>query len=495
MEHTEENTSQNLAPITNPNIVVAAPNAVNTTTDAETPANLLGLAIEKAHAKLFKKVQDAAIDAFEVYGERTESMSLDVKDSKLDSFSQSTNQGLCFRVLKDQRTGFAYSFDLSESAIDQAITTAIETAELMAPNELLTKEIFERSASYGVKLVPGNMELADNQARQLTFEELKKIPFALEALAKEASPVVARVHQASFSQSVGETFRIDSTNKLQTYIQTGYGASVEVVAQDGTEQETASEYQGSTKLSNINLKQIAEQAAKNLEEIFKAGSIETMQCPAIFKNSVMAQLIGFLADSFSAENIDKNFSMLQGKLGEKIFADCLTIVDDGVLRHGLGSSPFDDEGNPRQTTTLVDKGVVKNFLTDRLYSKKLNLPLTGHAQRGSLKSPPTIGCTNLYIKKGEQSLDALIENIEKGVYITDLLGLHTANAVTGEFSVGALGVLIENGKRTRPVRGFAIAGNILELLASTEAVANDLQFWGSVGACAAKFPRLSVSGN
>ena len=219
-----------------------------------------------------------------------------------------------------------------------------------------------------------------------------------------------------------------------------------------------------------------------------------MQCPAILRNSVVAELVEFLSSSFSAEQIDKGRSMLAGKIGQRLFSEHVTLVDDGLLAGGFATSPFDGEGIPSTKTRLVDGGMVAGALYDCYYARKLGADPTGSSVRG-IKSPPSIGFSNLYMEPGRHAPERLLDGISKGILITDLMGLHTANPVTGDFSLGASGILIENGKLTRPCRGFAVAGNVLELFRKMTDISSDLRFFGNVGAPSVRVSEISVGGS
>ncbi|NBU21657.1 hypothetical protein EBS43_09675 [bacterium] len=145
-------------------------------------------------------------------------------------------------------------------------------------------------------------------------------------------------------------------------------------------------------------------------------------------------------------------------------------------------------------TLLVDQGFVREFLFDSYYAKKFGTEPNGCSVRG-IKSPPRIEFANLYIQAGKKSSDSLMAGITQGILITDLMGIHTANPVTGDFSLGASGILIENGKLGHPVRGFAVAGNVLDLLRRVTDVGNDLKFYGKVGAPSLRLSEISVGGN
>jgi PmbA protein len=201
------------------------------------------------------------------------------------------------------------------------------------------------------------------------------------------------------------------------------------------------------------------------------------------------------APSLTAEAVQKGKSLFANKMGQDIAASELNIIDDGHKKGAIISSPFDGEGVSTQKTILVENGILKSYLHNTYTAKKDGVSSTGNAKRGSYKSTPEVGTTNFYIDKGNITKDELIKNVEKGFYITEVMGMHTANPISGDFSVGASGIWIENGEFTKPVRGVAIAGNIKELLKSVEAVADDLTFFIGIGSPTLRIAKMTVSGS
>ena len=145
---------------------------------------------------------------------------------------------------------------------------------------------------------------------------------------------------------------------------------------------------------------------------------------------------------------------------------------------GLLSAPFDGEGMKTGKTTLIDQGILTGYLHNTYTANKDGVVSTGNAVRSSFKSTPEVGTTNFYIQQGTTEKEKLLQGIRRGLYITDVMGLHTANPISGDFSLGAAGILIENGELTTPVRGVAIAGNLLNVFKNIDGVANDLVFIG-----------------
>lgn len=434
-----------------------------------------------------QKLQSAEVDKFELYWERASQLGIEIKEGKLDHFSRATDQGLAIRVLKNQRAGFAYTIDLSRRAIEQAIGTALEISTLMPSDPLLDLPPF------GSALFP-NVETYDAGGLNLPMERKLDMARQLEADTLRHDPRIKRVRTTGLNEVSAECVMADSNGEMIGHRHTLYSAQVTCVAEDGSEAEMGSEGQYAHFLDQLPMGEVSTRAAANALELLHAGKAPTMTCPAVFKSSVVADLVGFLAASFSAENVDKNFSLLAGKKGERVFAERVSIVDDGALGNGIATAPFDGEGTPMRTTRLVEDGVLINYLYDSYYGRKHGTASTGNSRRGSIKSAPGIGPTNLFLRAGKSAQNALVTQAANGIFITDLMGLHTANPVTGEFSVGASGRLIENGMLTRPVKGFAVAGNLLDLFKRVTAVGSDLRFWGPIGAPSLLVDGLNVSG-
>jgi PmbA protein len=286
---------------------------------------------------------------------------------------------------------------------------------------------------------------------------------------------------------------VDSHGEHIHHQSTMYSASATCKAEAGGDSQMGGDYGFSTTLEGLDIGSVSLASARYATELLGAGQAPTMKCPAVLRNSVMAELVEFLSSSFSAEEIDKGRSMLAGKQGQRIFSEQLKLIDDGLMPGGYGTAPFDGEGVPSRRKVLIDNGFVSGTLVDGYYGRKLGLEPTGNSGRG-IKSPPSIDTTNLYIPAGPKTLEKLFDGISKGLLVTDLMGVHTANPVTGDFSLGASGILIENGKLTRPVRGFAVAGNVLEVFRRIVDTGNDLKFFGGVGAPSARVSEISVGG-
>ena len=205
-----------------------------------------------------------------------------------------------------------------------------------------------------------------------------------------------------------------------------------------------------------------------------AVRIPSGRYPAILRYDVATDLLGSLWSMFSSEQIQKDLSVLKDRQGQAVMSPLITIVDDPQLPDGFVSCDFDDEGVPTQRTVLVEKGVFKEALYDRKSALKANRASTGNGFKNGCSSPVQISPTNLLVEPGDQSLDAMIAQMEEGVLITDLQGLHAGlNPLTTDFSLQASGFKIEKGQIAYPIHLITIAANYLEMMNSIVALGND----------------------
>jgi PmbA protein len=219
--------------------------------------------------------------------------------------------------------------------------------------------------------------------------------------------------------------------------------------------------------------------------------VTTRKVPVVFDPRTAGSLVSHLASAINGASVARKTSFLRDKMGAKLFADGIRIVDDPLRKRGLRSHPFDGEGVAGKKLALVDDGVLRTWLLDCATARELGLVTTGHAHRGA-SSVPSPGPTNLHLEPGRLSPDALIADIADGFYITDLIG-SGANMVTGDYSRGASGFWIEKGKRTYPVSEVTIAGHLLEIF-RTLTPANDLEFRYGTNAPTLRVEGLTVAG-
>jgi PmbA protein len=237
---------------------------------------------------------------------------------------------------------------------------------------------------------------------------------------------------------------------------------------------------------------IGDKAARRAVRMLGARKVKTARVPVVFDPFMAAAFIGSLSGAVAGDQVHKKASFLADKLGERIAPESVTLVDDGLLPRGLGTSPFDGEGVACRRTAIVERGVLRSYLYDCATARKARWHSTGNAAR-SYANLPSIGLNNLYLERGERTPEQILSTVRSGLYVTAVLG-RGADPVTGDYSVGANGLWIENGELAFPVQEVTVAGNVLEMLRAIDAVGSDLEFRGSVASPTLRIAEATVSG-
>lgn len=448
-------------------------------------ANTAALAAELA-VEYSKK---AGLDGWEVYLASGRSMSLEAKDGRIDAASRSSETGLSVRAVRqsDQgaMVGLAYTFDLAEEALARTVSQAAQLAELAQPEPALD-------------LAPPPESLPKLTTVDPTLDEIPeqvKIDLALqlEKTALAQDPRVFKVRLASFEEDHTAAFIKNSLGLDVSRSRTMCQTAVMVLAREGDDNQVAYDFSFSPFFDQLETEAAAIRAATEAVGQLGAKRAKSGSFPVVLDNTTAASLLSVLGPAFLAEQVQKGKSLLAGKVGQDIFSPTITIIDDGLRPGGAGSRPFDDEGTPQQRTTLMDSGRLTGYLHDRLSAKRDKVAPTGNGGRG-VKSQPGCGVSNLFIQPDEGDKTGFVETIKDGFLITDLMGLHTADPISGDFSLGASGRWIEGGRVAFPVQGAAVSGNLVDLFSRVARVGSDIRFLGKVGAPALLLDHLDIAG-
>jgi len=426
-------------------------------------------------------------DEWEVYLVEGRHLTAEAKDGAIDSFEVSRSRGVSVRVRVGERPGFSYSAEASPDALSAMVASAIAGAK--------SADRDPEGAFAGPEGTLPQIELWDSTIEETPEREKIERALSLESEAKNYDRRIARVRSAAYGEGSRTLHMINSRGLIREACANGCSASLMAVAEENGEGQMGWDHGYSRTWAGLDARMIARRAAEDAVQMLGAKSIQTVRGPVIIRNSAAADLLAVLGNSFLGEAVAKGKSMLMGKLGKKIFSDLITTYDDGLLKTGAASFPFDGEGVPRQRTRLVHKGVIENYLYDLSWGRRAGQKSTGNASRGGYTSPPTLGLTNLYIPAGERPLAEIMKEMGRGLLVKELMGVHTANPVSGDFSLGASGAWIEGGKAVQPVLGITVAGNILEMFGCIDAVASDLKFMENIGAPSLRVPCLSISGH
>jgi PmbA protein len=423
----------------------------------------------------------------EVYIINSQALSIEVSNGEIETLKNAHTSGIGVRVLKDEGVGYSYTSDFNDTALDLTTNRAISNAGIVAKDPFLKLPLPKNN--YPV------LDIYDQQIGNSSLDEKISIAKGVEAAAKSADTRVKITESCMYQDSIYSITIVNSQGIEVSYQGAYCGAHAFLVAEENGDNQTGFEMQYGLKLSELNPLAIGQKAAKKAVRMLGAKEISTQKAAIVLDPYIATNFLGLLASSLSAEAVQKGRSLFASSLGEVIASPKVTIIDDGILDGGIASAPFDGEGVQSQKTVLINCGKLEGFLHNTYTAAKDNLQSTGNGIRGSFKSTPEVGATNLYLNKGSCSKEQLLKQVNKGLYITEVMGMHTANPISGDFSLGVAGIWIENGELKNPVRGVAIAGNIIELLTSIDCIADDLRFFVGMGAPTVKINEMTISGN
>jgi PmbA protein len=411
-----------------------------------------------------------------------------VRDGEIEDLTQATSKGAGLRVFVKNRLGFAWTSDFDESTLDAFVDRAIQLAEVSAPNRL--------NGLPDPKDVLGRHDvgsLFDAEVASLPPDWKIHAAVEMEKIVRGYDSRIKTIDSVGAGEAVDEVYLASSSGAAGSFQGTSVYLYASPVATDGTQLQTSSWYDAKRFFADLDAPEvIAKEAARRALRLLGAKKVKSQRVPVVFEPSVAASFVGAIAAATNGDSVFKKASFLAHKLGKKLAPDAVTIVDDGLLPRGLATSPFDGEGVPTRKTALLDRGVLKTFLYDAFTARKAGARSTGNAARG-YRSLPSIGTHNLYLEAGTKTPEEIIRGIPNGFYVTAMLG-HGANLVTGEYSRGANGLWIENGELTIPVQEVTVAGNLLDMLGSIDAIGNDLSFRGSTASPTIRFEELTVAG-
>lgn len=414
---------------------------------------------------LFDAAKKAGLSEYEVYFMESDGISAETLKDEVSSFSSTVSGGICFRCIVDGKIGSAATELFTREEMEELVLRAANNAKYIENDDKAI--IFEGSKEYQ-KISPVNMATADAaQIKDVALELIKKT--------YEQSEYIADGTQ---TYAVQEKTRMILANSHGLYLENEVGvcgALVQaVVAKDGE-----SQYGGDieTGLDREKLERLPKDSID--EALSKIGAIEipSGKYDIIFDGKQMRALLSAFSSVFSGRNAYLGLSLLKGKEGEKIGADCLTVVDDPMYSQSPMQTAFDGEGVATYKKNVIENGVLKTLLYDIASADKVGKESTGNGLRSSYASAVSISPYHFYIDGGNMSDDELFARLGNGIYITELKGLHAgANAVTGDFSIESAGFEIKDGKIGKAVKSFTVAGNFLELIKNIEALSNNVKF-------------------
>lgn len=425
--------------------------------------------------------------AAEVFIRTSSSTTIEVKDQKVDTFERARDRGAGLRVIVGDRMGFAYTTDLTPSSLRELAASAVTNARNTAADPFQSIPAVPHDPYQSVAVFdPEVVALSEG-------EKIERV-MAMEREAFAVDARVRRIRKASAGFSDSSTVIMNSHGAEVMTEATAVSASIEVVADHQGESQAGWDFDVRRFYRDLDISQVGRRAARKALDLLGACHMDSVKAPVVLDPSVAEEFLSIMASGFSAENVQKKKSLFMGKLDSSVVSPLITIYDDGLLAGGLGTAPCDDELVPMKKKTVIDKGRLALYLYNTYAANKDRTVSTGNGMRGGFRGLPGVGVTNLYIAPGTHSQEEILQATPKGLLVTEIMGAHMANPISGDFSVGATGFWLEKGKKAYPVREITIAGNILDLMKNIDAVGSDLRFSGRIGCPTLRVKELSIGG-
>lgn len=423
-------------------------------------------------------------EAFLLYNRE---LSIDVHAGAVETLKEAEEIGLGVRVFNRGRLGFAYSSDLSPQAINELVQDAFEIS-MHTPTDKFNC-LPEPVSAYPV------LDTYDPMIAATSLEAKIELARETERVARAYDPRIALVERAGYEDGEYLIIIMNSKGMLASAKGNHCAIYISLVAQEEGDSQTGFAVMGKKKIADLEPLEVGQEAASRAVRSLRAETIASAHMPCIMEPYVVTRFMSLLASSLQGDAVLKGKSMLEGKIGEQVASGVLNLVDDASLPDGIASFPFDGEGVPGQRNRLIQNGRLQAFLYDNYSGLKAGLASTGNGQRASFRSLPSVGTTNLIISPGSKNSIDLRCDLGTGILITEVMGMHTANPISGDFSLGASGIMIEAGRLTKPVRGITIAGNLSSWLQDIQAVGSDLRYYGAKAAPSIRLGSISVGGH
>ena len=413
-------------------------------------------------AEIAKKEVENICDEYEIYVDESKSIELDSRKEELNFAKEEIEKGIGIRVIKDNKIGFAFTSNLDKIA---------QTAQQAVENTKLNK-VDENYAFSEVESVNDVKQVYDKKFYELSIDESVEL---LKNVISKASDSGCDVTGSGFSASAGKSLIMNSNGVSIENEGTGFGIGLSVTIQK--ENQIATAYNSaSSRFYDLDGDKLADEVCNLAKSSLDTKAIETDDYDVVLDYYAATGLLQTFMNAFDGENVRRGRSILKDKIGSQIANPTLSIVDNPLLEKGMYSTKCDGEGSVSKATDLIKDGTLNSFIYDIYTANKEGIKTTSNGYRGSFLTTPMISPSNLEFKFSEMKN---LSEIDKGVLTTSVLGAHTANPISGDFSVEASNAFkIENGELTDPINKAMISGNIFEIMKNVEGLNSEIKQYG-----------------
>lgn len=417
-----------------------------------------------------------------------EEFSVNVRLGDIDKLQEAASRSAGLRVLVGQRSGSAYTSDLTPEGIARMVRSAVDNAEVTGEDPFAG---LPDAADLGQHTT--DLRLFDESIRSLAPTAKIEQARRAEAAFLAHDPRISKSEGASFDSGISGRYFANSRGFAGGYVSSQCSLTAVPVASENGAMERDYWYSSARSPQQLDTPEnVGLIAAKRTLRRLGARKVATQKAAIVFEPRIARQLLGHIGEAVDGDSVYRDSSFLAGKLGERVAHENVTIVDDGTMPGLWGTAPFDAEGVPTRRTMIIERGILKNYLLNTYTARKLGLRTTGNAGRG-LSGAAYVQNGNFYLEPGSLTPEEVIRQAGTGLYVTEILG-NGVNIVNGDYSCGAQGLWIENGELAYPVSEVTIASTLMEMLNSIDAIGSDLEFQSTMAAPTLMIREMTVSG-
>ena len=441
---------------------------------------------------LDRAMKAGATDAEAVAYEGEEFSTL-VRLGQVEMLKESGSRAIGLRVFHGLRAASTSSSDLSREGLEKLVSGAVALAKITSEDPFVG---LPDASELGQ--VAGDLGLYFEDVNAQPPAERIEVARRCEAAAMAYDTRIQNSGGGDFDTATSHKVMVNSRGFVGEYRRSYCGFSAQPIAHDEHGKMQRNYWYSSSRTTRklASPEEIGVIAAQRALRRLGAKPVKTQRVPVVFSPEIARSIIGSMVEAANADSIYRHATFFDGMLGERVAGDNITVIDDGTLVFdgigGFGTSPFDGEGLPTRRTVLVERGILKSYVSNTYTARKLGIASTGNASRG-LAGNPGIGAGNFFLEPGECSPEQLIGDVRQGLYVTETMGFGV-NLVTGDYSQGASGLWIENGELAYPVEEITIAGNLKEMYKNISGIANDLVFRSASAAPTIRVEGMTIAG-
>ena len=392
-----------------------------------------------------------------------------IYEGEVEHFVAAQTEGVGIRVIREGRTGFAYAGVLDESAVAEVLAEARDNVQFGTPDEWAGLAEFD-----GVDVI--EQDLWSDALADYSTDRKIELAKELERLTLATDPRI-RVDDANYADVASESAVATTTGIRRTGRENGCYVVVSTMADDADETQTGFGFSVGRSPDEFDLAKAAQEASDRATRLLGATKPKTKRTTVVLDPYITASFLGVISSTLNGESVAKGRSLFKDRLGEGVANSIVTLVDDPTNPKAYTATELDGEGLAARRNVLIDGGVLQQFVHSSYSARRVGTRSTGNAIRGGFKGTPGVGCLALQLLPGTRDQQALIADIDDGVLVQSVSGLHSGvNAISGDFSVGASGLQITKGQVAGPIREFTIASTLQRMLHDVVEIGNDIDW-------------------